>query len=82
MHYNVALWRATTSPMPVATLLVEAEDTQKAAALAMQQHGAPSMGAVVIMNSAGQQTYFDVQLAGERITCSRSAWSPRFPGVA
>ena len=40
------------------------------------------MGAVVVMCAQGQQTYFDVQLAGERITFSREAWSPRFPGVA
>jgi hypothetical protein len=82
MNYKVALWRTTTSPMPAATLLVEAKDTQKAAHAALIEHGAPSMGAVVVMSSAGQQTYFDAQLAGERITCSRSAWSPRFPGVA
>jgi hypothetical protein len=82
MHYNVALWRTTTSPIPIATLLVEAEDTRQAAHAALIEHKAVSMGAVVVMCAQGQQTYFDAQLAGEHITCSREAWSPRFPGVA
>ncbi len=81
MDYRVALWRTTLSPLPSATIPVQAEDAARAAQAAMQHHKAECMGAVVVMNSEGQQTYYDARLAGERITFSRDAWSPR-PDIA
>ncbi len=81
MNYRVALWQTTLSPMPAATIPIEAENALDAAGVAMQQHKAASMGVVVVMCAQGQQTYYDVQLVGECITFSRDAWSPR-PDIA
>ncbi len=76
--YRVALWQSTLSPLPIATIPVQARDTRAATILAMQEHKATSMGVVVVMNNEGQQAYYDVCLAGQSITWSSDAWSPRF----
>ncbi len=79
--YRVALWQTRTSPLPIATLpKVQARDTRTAAIKAMQQHHATQMGVLVVMSDQGQQTYYDVCLAGQSITWSSDAWSPRFKG--
>ncbi len=77
--YRIALWQARTSPLPIATIPVQARDARTAAILAMRASGTTQMGVVVVMNGEGQQTYYDVCLVDNNITWSSDAWSPRFP---